>query len=663
MAIEKMSLMRIVGSTESMNNICRELIYLNNVHLDFDLETVYNNYFAMHEYESSIIGFTDETKDMHINTSQNEINKCIEKVENLSNALELELSTNEEIMFRMDYNFENAHDDLAKIETSIGEKIDQINSNKKEIEKLTEFVKIIDSISDKEVKAETLSDLNFFEFEIGTLSSENTWRLKKRYENFSAIIFRIGNIDLSVEDLYMVIYPKQLREETSAILKSLSWNKLVIPKGIEGSPVNMVSQANKKIESLKQDIDSLMNSIRNEKESDKELLYKIYNFLVLENKVVEVVRKAKFGNNIFALDAWVANSDVNKVEDAISKISDNYKIKVKAAEEIGDDTMPPTKLKNNWLLKPFELIVKMYGLPAYNELDPTPFLAISYCLAFGIMFGDIGQGFIYFLAGVLLRKKIGLAGDLLVRLGIMSMIFGCVYGSFFGLEKHELPWLPSLVAGGPLNADNIPMILAAGVGYGIIVLTISYIYGIINTLRANNKEEGLFGKNGITGYIFFMSFVFTILSVMGVVNVKISITLSIFVITLIIMVLKEPLMNLILGKKHLFHHSVGDYFTESIFEAVETILSALSNFISFVRVGAFALNHAGLFLAFMVISQMVDNIFIKIIVLVIGNILILTLEGLIVFIQGLRLQYYEMFSKYFRGGGSEFKPIKLKCKN
>ena len=107
------------------------------------------------------------------------------------------------------------------------------------------------------------------------------------------------------------------------------------------------------------------------------------------------------------------------------------------------------------------------------------------------------------------------------------------------------------------------------------------------------------------------------------------------------------------------HVTVGAYLTESIFEAVETVLSTLSNAISFIRVGAFALNHAGLFLAFLVMSEMTDNIVLKIIILIFGNLLILTLEGLVVFIQGLRLQYYEMFGKYFQGGGVAFNPAKI----
>ncbi len=121
----------------------------------------------------------------------------------------------------------------------------------------------------------------------------------------------------------------------------------------------------------------------------------------------------------------------------------------------------------------------------------------------------------------------------------------------------------------------------------------------------------------------------------------------------------EPLAHLVTNKRPLIKGPVGEYFTESGFEGLETLLAALSNAISFVRVGAFALNHAGLFLAFLKMSELIDNVFLKILVIIIGNLLILTLEGLIVFIQCLRLQYYEMFDKFFGGEGQPYNPVIL----
>jgi V/A-type H+-transporting ATPase subunit I len=250
------------------------------------------------------------------------------------------------------------------------------------------------------------------------------------------------------------------------------------------------------------------------------------------------------------------------------------------------------------------------------------------------------------------------AGSILMRLGGSSIIFGFVYGSLFGLEQAELPWLPSLI-GRPLDPENIPLILLTGVIVGIIVLTISFIFGIINSLKRNDLEEGLFGKNGVAGYLFFMSMVLSVVALTGIIKLPVFIPVIMLVVCLLVMVLKVPITHLILNKRPLIPGEKASYFTESIFEGVETILNALSNGISFIRVGAFALNHAGLFLAFLVMSELTPNMALKILIIAVGNILILTLEGLVVFIQGLRLEYYEMFSKYFNGDGIEFQPIKL----
>ena len=660
MAIEKMVLLKIIGSLDNMHSILRELIFCESAHLNLNVEnsSAYNNFLAVHQYESEIIG-SPIYNIVDPNNIHNSCSDCLSSVEDLSRGLGVDLKIDKDLLLKNNYSLEQAKKDLSIIQFSIGGKVKEINNKKLQINELLVLRERVDSIADKDVDFSKIANLNYFDYEIGTFASENRSRLKKSYDNLSAVVLKIGNIKSSTEDLYMVIYPKQFKEETENLLKSINWNKLIIPEEYIGSPLEKLKKIDSKVESLQNEIDSLSKSIEAEKESNRKSLFKIYNVFKLEDKIAELEQRADFGNNAFSLDVWVKENDKEVVEKAISKVTNKYRISAKEAKEFGDDVIVPTKLKNNWLSKPFEMIVKMYDLPAYNELDPTPFVAITFCLAFGIMFGDIGQGFIYLLAGLLLQKKMGDVGGLAIRLGASSMIFGAVYGSLFGLEKHELPWLPSLIEGGPLSPDNIPMILVAGVLFGFIVLTASYVYGTINSLKNGNIEEGIFGKNGIVGYVFFVSFILTIVALTGITSIPMSIPMTTLLLSLIILILKEPITNLVLGHRPLFHHGVGSYLTESIFEAIETILGVLSNSISFVRVGAFALNHAGLFLAFMVISKMMPNIFLQILILIVGNILILSLEGLVVLIQSLRLHYYEMFSKYFKGGGVEFKPIKL----
>jgi V/A-type H+-transporting ATPase subunit I len=110
----------------------------------------------------------------------------------------------------------------------------------------------------------------------------------------------------------------------------------------------------------------------------------------------------------------------------------------------------------------------------------------------------------------------------------------------------------------------------------------------------------------------------------------------------------------------LFEEGAKDYFIESGFEVIETLLAMFTNTLSFIRVGAFALNHVGLFIAFSAMASMTKSGVASVLILILGNVIIICLEGLIVFIQGLRLEYYELFSKYYEGAGVSFEPIRIK---
>ena len=457
----------------------------------------------------------------------------------------------------------------------------------------------------------------------------------------------------------MVFYLSELEEESHRLLKSLNWQKLEIGNDLLGDVRACKEENDKKLEIIKKQITILEKDIFEFKAGLMQRLSKIYSRMQLELKILEIKEHLIKGNNVFVLTAWIRARDYHKLEEQIASVTDKYVMMARKPSDLGNEVMPPTLLKNNWFFRPFELIVQLYGLPSYNEIDPTPFLAITFCLMFGIMFGDIGQGFIYFLAGVLIAKKIPIASGILKRLGASSMFFGLVYGSVFGLE--EIPILEdiALVHGGPLNTTNIMPILVMGIIFGVVVLTVSFIFGIINALRRNDMEEAFFGKNGVTGYLFFLGLIGTAICILGIIPVPVMIPIMVMILMLVIMLFKEPLTHLIEGSRPLIKGDKGSYYIESGFEGVETILSTLSNSISFIRVGAFALNHAGLFMAFKVMATMVPDVFSKFMIIVLGNILILTLEGLVVFIQGLRLQYYEMFSKYFNGDGIAYNPLKI----
>lgn len=656
MAIEKMVLLNLVGSLDDEHAILEELVLSENIHLNLEHNDVYDNHYMVHQYESMM---PQDAFPIIENYAQMEAeyHGMLEAVEAIGKGMGITPKIDKVNVGRK-YLLKEAKEDLLQLKSEIGEPITRINENKELINKLTVFRKKAACIKSQWCNFKDLYELNYFDFQIGMLSYDNKIQIKKNYENISAIVLKVGDIPDSREDIYLIVYPKQFKDETKRLLKSLNWVDLGIPDDLIDMPGNLVAATDDKIDKIHKEVAELEKIVLTNLEKKTLILNKIYTRVKLEQKILSIKEEIVHGNNLFVLNAWVAKKDRRRIEEKIGDITDKFVVIVKDASELDKKIIPPTQLKNNCIFKPFETIVKLYGLPSYYEIDPTPFLGITFMLMFGIMFGDIGQGLVYFLAGVLLYKKSEVAGGVLTRLGLSSIVFGFVYGSLFGLEHEQLPWLPHIV-GSPLSTVNIMPVLIAGVVFGIAVLSVSYIIGIINALRRGDIEAGVFGKNGIAGYIFFMGFVGTLVSLVQIIQVPIWVPLGIMVLMLGVMILREPLTNMVTGNRPYIHGEVSSYFIESAFEGVETILGALSNGISFIRVGAFALNHAGLFMAFLVMSEMTDSLLLKIIILLLGNILILTLEGLVVFIQGLRLQYYEMFSKYFSGDGHAYAPIKI----
>lgn len=659
MAIEKMVLLNLVGSLEDEHNILEELVLCENIHLNFEHGDIYDNNYIVHQYETMIphegIPILENYAAMEA-----EYQGLEEKLKELAHGMGIQPRI-DKLNLKKQYTLEDAKNDFQHLYGDLGEHIDVITEKRKMIDELLAFRRKAICIKNTHFDITKLAELNFFHYQIGLLSKDNNMQIKKNYENITAIVLRIGSVEDHQEDIYLIVYPTQFKDETNRLLKSLNWIELKIPEQIIHSGPHYIQTLDENVEGLRRAIGEEEKIILNNKEEKQLLINKMYTRIKMEQKILKLKQDIVHGNNLFVLNAWVSQKDKEKVEIRIGNITDKFVIITKEANELDKKMMPPTKLKNNWLFKPFEAIVRLYGLPSYYEIDPTPFLAITFILMFGIMFGDIGQGFVYFLVGVILYQKNDVVGGVLTRLGLSSMAFGCVYGSFFGLEQHHLPWLPSLT-GPVLSPENIMPILIVGVAFGVVVLSVSFFIGIINALRRKDLEEGLFGKNGVAGYIFFMGFIFTVIAIVKVIPVSPFVPLSVMGMMLLMMILKEPLTNMIRKEKPYIHGEVGSYFIESIFEGVETILGALSNGISFIRVGAFALNHAGLFMAFLVMAEMTSSPILKFIILLLGNILILTLEGLVVFIQGLRLQYYEMFSKYFKGDGIEYSPIKIENK-
>ncbi|MEY8416558.1 V-type ATPase 116kDa subunit family protein [Tissierella praeacuta] len=645
MAVEKMTMMNIIGNISDVDNVLKDIILSGKVNLVSALSQIEDNSFVFNVKDENL----EKVIDLNYITSfsrdkgYEELLKKGEELEEVlnikSNYLNLNLKDN------MDIN--ETSQIIENIYKEVKEPSEILKSTKEELEKIENFYKNFSEIRDINTPIESLRELSYFDFRFGILSKEDRIKLKKNYDNILAVILHTGTGKEG--EVYLVLYPSNIREEMNRILKSLNFKEIQVQDEYKGTPIEMIEYLRDKKERLKRDIDSLEKKLWNLREVHKDTIISLVNQLRTKEKIEDIKEELARSNKFFYLSGWVSKKDKEIIGEMLKEYKD---ILVIFKDET--DLTPPTKLRNIWIFKPFESLVKMYGMPSYNELDPTPFLSLSYMFLFGAMFGDLGQGAILLLGGMLLSRKNKMFGGLLSRLGASSMIFGILYGAVFGIETI----IPALLI---KPFENINTILVSAIFVGIALILISYIYGMINSIKRKDMEDGLFGKEGLAGFLFYLCLLILIggnLLKKPILSMELGAV--IIILCMAVMIFKQPLTHLIKGKRPLHGEDITGYYIESVFSIIETLLSMLSGTVSFIRVGAFALTHVGLFIAFETIGHMIGTPAGNIIVLIIGNIVIIGMEGLIVFIQGLRLQYYELFSRYYKGEGKEFKPVNIK---
>lgn len=384
----------------------------------------------------------------------------------------------------------------------------------------------------------------------------------------------------------------------------------------------------------------------------------IFAYCSQRNEIISQYKYVSIFDEKYLLSGFVQASQVQAYEDAFN--GEPVSFTVKEPEDVPQFKCP-TLLKNNWFAKPFELFVDMYSTPAYGDFDPTFFLAVTYCILFGIMFGDMGQGIILMIIGFLFEKKGKLFG-IIGRVGITSSIMGFLFGSVFGYEDllnpihqklfHVREKLFDVMA----NSNTMTLLIGALI-IGVVLIVCSMTINIVNNLRHKKPGEVLFSQNGIAGLVFYLYVIIAAgLKLTGGANLfHVQFVIPFILVPVFCFLMKEPLTNLVTGHGFRASQSWGAYILQNFFEVFEILLSFVTNSMSYLRVGGFVLSHAGMMLVVMTLVKMTGNA--GPLVLVFGNIFVMALEGLVVGIQALRLEYYEMFSRYYTGGGRKYKAL------
>ena len=521
-------------------------------------------------------------------------------------------------------------------------------------------LKIIRPFKNLNFDVSEILNFKYIHYRFGRIEKQYLQKFEKYiYDNLDTLFIKCGEDEMYVYGVYFV--PEHQAHKVHAVYSSMHFERIFIPNEYHGT----AAEAFEKLDTRHREIHKALDA---NKEASHKFLQDNSTKIVSAKAALDAcsssfdIRKLAActpgdTNTFYILCGWMTEKDALAFQ---KDIQNDEKIFCLMEDQKAPATQkPPTKLRNPKLFKPFEMYVKMYGLPAYNEMDPTWFVAITYSFIFGAMFGDVGQGLVLFLGGLFLykTKKMDLAG-IISCAGVFSVFFGFMYGSFFGFEDVlKAIWLK------PMNQMmDVPLVgrlnavFVIAIGFGMFIILICMVFNIINSIRRGDTEKTWFDSNAVAGLVFYGSIVLTIgLFISGKKLPAAAILVIMFGVPLLLMFLKEPLTNLVEKKSKILPEQKGMFFVQSFFELFEVLLSYLSNTLSFLRIGAFAVSHAAMMEVVLMLAG-AENGSPNWIVIILGNLFVCAMEGLIVGIQVLRLEYYEMFSRFYSGTGREFKP-------
>ena len=475
---------------------------------------------------------------------------------------------------------------------------------------------------------------------IGSLPAASVQRVGEALSMTGSLVSTFDKIG---DQTYAVIAgPRDRHEEVRGLLSQAGWRELPVPQELRTHPQAArawLAEERKRVEERNGAECAAMDTLRGTYRSGlEEARLRVALGRPLAEASVTGVRGR---GALVSLSGWIPRRLADELKQALeARFHGRYWLDVEEPAANEADKVPSLVEYPAWLM-PFVPLVKSYGVPRYGEFDPTLPFAFTYLLLFGAMFGDIGHGGVILVLAASLYKRLGTSAWIGIAAGAVSMLFGLFYGSIFGYEDIIHPvWMS------PLHHPNKMLILAVSFGVGFIVLTL--LVNTRNRLVAGHTAEALFDSTGLAGLLFYLGAVGGVASMAGAANIA---TPSWMIAILGICI--------VAGYKWAETHAgVGERVLVTSIETLETGINLFANTLSFMRVAAFSLNHVALALAIFTLANGLHSAG-HWITIILGNVIIIVLEGGIVAIQALRLMYYEGFSRFFSGDGTEFVPLKL----
>jgi len=537
---------------------------------------------------------------------------------------------------------------LAETNAWLGEMWERCSSYEETFRKLSDEERMLDQLDQAldnfaELKIDLSllhGDKHFLDIRVGIIPKQNASQLSEALNLAGYLMFNYMTHDENIHIIVLGLKGERENEITS-VLDTAGFHTLPVPEELHAEPDKVRRELQEKRQTLIRQRDQENRNMTACADEIRKELERCRKILITAEPFVQIDASARSSGYLSIITGWIPARDIKNTEKVLQQTLKNpFSIDTRdpTAEE---RELVPSYMPKSRLMAPFATLIKQYGIPRYGEIDPTGIFALTFIAMFGMMFGDIGHGLIIILAAWLARKKLKSFTLFAVSTGISATIFGALYGSIFGYEEimHAL-WIAPL-------SDPIYMLTVA-LGWGIGFLLLITLISINNRIMDNDLTRAVFDNNGIVSIVLYVSVLFGIYSFYN--NGHFGIITAIISITALLTLLGYKLIET--------HAPPGERMLVAAIETLETLTGYISNTLSFLRVAAFSLNHAALAIAVFTLAEMMESTG-HWITVICGNIFILVLEGAIVTIQALRLEYYEGFSRFFSGDGKEFKPLHL----
>ena len=618
-----------------------------------------------------------------------EIKKLVEKLYETGSFLGIDLESDMSENKRVSY--ETAQELAADIYPLIEEIKERQEKTEQEILRIREAIYETRAFAKLNIPFSDFDHLSFLSLRIGRIDPKSLPALR---ENLSDRALLIPLDDTS--ERILAASSKKGRFALDTHLNKFSFEPVSLPEDKSDPEAGKIpAQILESLEVQCRKLEDELEQINLEKKQIKKSREFDLKNLAASLNIKYTIEKIKAGftetESLYHFSGWMPEDLSERiVKDLSEKTGGRIAVNAYSPHEVpsiknGKEKVP-VAMKHSSFVKGFEGVVFSYGVQLYGTIDPTPLVAFFFTLMFGIMFGDAGQGLVLLLLGILASKskkyfsKFKKFAVPLISVGIASVIMGILSGSVFTNEKLLISparAVTNLITGNP--ADRILHILpmagegasitkllyffAFTVAIGVIINSLGLLINIYNRLALRKYKAAFFSKTGIPGlFIFWYALFFAVRLALG--SHFMAIDFICFLIPCICIVFGDLIFRIITGAKPLLENGVLAFVIEGFVEIMETVSSYFSNTVSFLRVGAFALAHAVFsFIVFyftdILVSSGLAGTLSAALLMIAGNAIIIALEGLIVAVQVMRLQYYEFFNKFFIETGVEFAPFRF----